>query len=61
MPNVPATFRQIDVTRAIKGAQAAEMEVAQVVIDKAGNIVVVAKGEAVANTSGDIDKMLGIK
>lgn len=61
MTNVPATFRQIDVTRAIKGAQAAGLEVAQFVIDKSGNIVVVAKGEAVATPSTDIDKMLGMK
>ena len=61
MTNVPATFRQIDVTRAIKGARAAGMEVAQFAIDKSGNIVVVAKGEAVPPPIGYIDKMLEIK
>lgn len=61
MPNVPATFRQIDVTRAIKGAQAAGMEVAQFVIDKSGNIVVVAKGDSAPAPGTDIDKMLGIR
>jgi hypothetical protein len=38
----PCTFRQKDVTRALKAARAAGVEVAKVEIDKDGKIVVVA-------------------
>ena len=34
-------FKQIDVTRALKGAKAAGMDVAKVEIDKDGRIVVI--------------------
>jgi hypothetical protein len=36
-----SSFKQIDVTRALKGAQAAGMDVAKVEIDKDGRIVVI--------------------
>jgi hypothetical protein len=38
----PSTFRQNDVTRALRGARAAGVEIARVEIDKDGRIVVVA-------------------
>lgn len=40
MSRGPCTFRQQDVTRAIKAAKAAGVEVAQVEIDKNGKIVI---------------------
>jgi hypothetical protein len=43
----PATFRQVDITRAIKGAQAAGLIVASFGIDKDGRITIIARtGEA---------------
>ena len=47
-------------TRAIKGAVAANMEVGAAYIDRQGNIIVFAKGEAVTSAKSNIDKMLGI-
>lgn len=61
MSNRPAPFKQIDVTRAIKGAVAADMQVGAAYITPEGGIVVIAKGEQVTSARGDIDKMLGIQ
>ena len=57
----PAPFKQIDVTRAIKGARAAEMEIGAAYIDRDGNILLLAKGEEPMNARQSIDKMLGIR
>jgi hypothetical protein len=38
----PSTFRQADVTKAIKAAAAAGVDIARVEIDKSGRIVIVA-------------------
>jgi hypothetical protein len=40
MPRARCTFRQCDVTRAIRGAQAAGVEIARVEIGKDGKIVI---------------------
>lgn len=40
MSNTPASFKQIDVTRAVKGTLAAGLPVAQVEIDQNGKIVI---------------------
>ena len=42
MSRGPTTFRQRDVTAAIKAAKAAGLDVARIEVDKAGKIVVVA-------------------
>ncbi|MDU9005733.1 hypothetical protein [Sedimentitalea todarodis] len=47
-------------TRAIKGAVNADMEVGAAFIDREGNILVIAKGEAIPTAKSNIDKMLGI-
>lgn len=60
MANTPAPFKQVDVTRAIKGATAANMDVGAAYIDREGNILVLAKGEAIPTAKSSIDKMLGI-
>ena len=55
------TFRQADLTKALKGAAAAGIDVGRVEIDKAGKIVVVAAGksaEANPETSEDLRKLL---
>ena len=46
MSRGPRTFRQADVTRAIKAAVAAGVEIERVEVDKDGRIVVIAKGAA---------------
>jgi hypothetical protein len=41
MARAPSTFRQQDVTRAIRAAAAAGVHIARVEIDKAGKIVII--------------------
>jgi hypothetical protein len=45
MARAPAIFRQQDVTRAFRGAQAAGVRVARVEIDRDGKIVIVTADE----------------
>jgi len=60
MANTPAPFKQVDVTRALKGAEAADMEVGGFRIEPDGSILVFAKGEAHLTAKNSIDKMLGL-
>jgi hypothetical protein len=55
MSRGPLTFKQTDVTRAIKAAVAAGVEVARVEVDKDGRIIVIAKGSE-ATTVNPWDK-----
>jgi len=63
MSRGPQTFKQRDVTRALKGAAAAGIDVRRVEIDREGKIVVIASAPASApdtdhETSADIRKLL---
>jgi hypothetical protein len=42
MTRAPSTFRQQDVTRAVKAVSAAGVHIARIEIDKAGKIVIIA-------------------
>ena len=46
MPRAPSTFRQQDVTRAVKAVAAAGVHIARIEIDKAGKIVIIATDPA---------------
>jgi hypothetical protein len=41
MPRAPSTFRQQDVTKAVKAVTAAGVHIARVEIDKTGKIVII--------------------
>ena len=45
MARAPSTFRQQDVTRAVKAVAAAGVHIARIEIDKAGKIVIITAGE----------------
>jgi hypothetical protein len=46
MARAPSTFRQQDVTRAVKAVAAAGVHIARVEIDKTGKIVIITADEA---------------
>ena len=46
MARAPATFRQQDVTRAVKAVTAAGVHIARVEIDKTGKIVIITAADA---------------
>jgi hypothetical protein len=52
MSRTPSTFRQQDVTKAVKAVAAAGVHIARVEIDKAGKIVIITT-DATENQSGE--------
>ena len=52
MSRAPSTFRQQDVTKAVKAVAAAGVHIARVEIDKAGKIVIITT-DATENQSGE--------
>jgi hypothetical protein len=51
MSRTPSTFRQQDVTRAVKAVAAAGVGIARVEIDKTGKITIIALNDAVKPTA----------
>jgi hypothetical protein len=52
MPRAPCNFRQRDLTRAIKGARAAGIDVARIEIEKDGKIVILSAQLAATPETG---------
>jgi DNA-binding MarR family transcriptional regulator len=57
MARAPSTFRQSDVTRAIKAAVAAGVEIQRVEIDPNGRIVIVTATEAERREVNEWDRV----
>jgi hypothetical protein len=57
MSRAPSTFRQQDVTRALRAAAAAGVDIARIEIDKAGKITIIAASGA-AEPANDLDREL---
>jgi hypothetical protein len=57
MARAPSTFRQQDVTRAVKAVIAAGVDIARVEIGRDGKIVVIAQ-QPTANQQDDLDREL---
>ena len=58
MTNRPATFKQVDVTRAVKGAVAAGLAVARVEVDRTGKIVIFSAGSGADDAVNPCDRLL---
>jgi hypothetical protein len=60
MTTRPVTFKQHDVSRALKGAAAAGLEVGRIEIDPSGKIVIIFKGDkgAPAESTSEWDSVL---
>jgi hypothetical protein len=52
MARAPSTFRQQDVTRAVKAVTAAGVHIARIEIDKAGKIVIIAANGSAGHDEG---------
>jgi hypothetical protein len=55
MARAPSTFRQQDVTRAVRAVTAAGVGIARVEIDKSGKIVIVTATATGVGPQGDLD------
>ncbi len=55
MARRPCTFTRRDITRALRGAKAAGIEVQRVEIDKAGKIVLVTSSHCTRTTADELD------
>jgi len=56
MRRAPSTFRQQDVTRAVKAVAAAGVDIARVEIDKAGKITIIAIGAGLHDGEGRTER-----
>jgi len=55
MARRPCTFKQRDVTRALRGAKAAGIEIQRVEIDKTGKIVLVTTSHSSQTAADELD------
>lgn len=58
MARRPCTFKQQDVTRALRGAKAAGIEIQRVEIDNAGKIIIVAVSDSPQTSENELDQEL---
>lgn len=59
MANRPATIKQVDVTRSVKGAMAAGFAVGRIEVDQlAGKIIIYPKGAEAGGIGPDPDELL---
>jgi hypothetical protein len=58
MPRAPSTFRQQDVTRAVKAVAAAGVGIARVEIDSSGKIAIITTSGVEAGRGDDLDREL---
>ena len=56
MARAPSTFRQQDVTRAVKAVTAAGVHIARIEIDKAGKIVIITAGSDQPGKSTEVNE-----
>jgi hypothetical protein len=56
MSRGPATFKQTDLTRALKAARAAGVQVSRFEIDASGKIVVVAANDSVPDDDAELNE-----
>jgi hypothetical protein len=56
MARVPSTFRQQDVTKAVKAVTAAGVDIARIEIDKAGKIVIVTTNGSQPGESTEVNE-----
>ena len=61
MSRAPSTFRQNDVTRAVKGAVAAGVKIVRVEIDRAGKIIMVAENGDRQSVQEAVNEWDGVK
>jgi hypothetical protein len=60
MARGPSTFRQQDVTRAVRAVTAAGVGIARVEIDKAGKIIIIAAGSDPAGEGRETNEWDGV-
>lgn len=58
MARRPCTFKQGDITRALRGAKAAGIEIQRLEIDTAGKIVLVTASHSLQSTPSELDREL---
>jgi hypothetical protein len=58
MARAPCTFRQTDLTRAVKAVVAAGVEITRIEIDKTGKIVIVTATAPADGPQGELDREL---